>query len=99
MIQYLYLGKDGDNGDDDAEDEVEADEDLVLGAVIGLCVVHIEKYHSSNSQGVEEEGESQQACKLHKYSLTGISSNQSNNKNDLLTWKAEKIYLLIIYDN
>lgn len=62
-LSFLYLGKDGDNGDYDAEDKVEADKDLVLGAVIRLCVVHVEKNHSSNSKGVEEQGEGQQACK------------------------------------
>lgn len=60
---YLYLGQDGDNGDDDAQDQVEADEDLVLRAVVRLCVVHVEKHHSSDSQRVVEDGERQQAWK------------------------------------
>jgi hypothetical protein len=43
--QYLYFGQDGDDGDDDAENEVEADEDLVLGAVVRLGVVYVEQHH------------------------------------------------------
>lgn len=43
--QYLYFEQDGDDGDDDIEDEVEADEDLVLGAVFRLCVVDVEQHH------------------------------------------------------
>lgn len=47
---YLYLGQDADNGDDDTEYEVEADEDLVLCAVIRRCVVNVKKHHSSDGK-------------------------------------------------
>lgn len=72
-IQYLYLGKDWDNGNDDAEDQVEADEDLVLCAVIWLSVVNVEKHHSSDSQGVVQDSEGQQACNLHNHMLNVIA--------------------------
>lgn len=62
LMLYLYLGQDGDNGDDDAEDKVEADEDLVLCAVVRLRVVDIKQHHSSDSQCIVENGERQQAC-------------------------------------
>lgn len=72
-ILYLYLGKDWDNWNDDAEDQVEADEDLVLCAVIWLSVVNVEKHHSSDSQGVVEDSEGQQACHLHNHMLNVIA--------------------------
>lgn len=59
--QYLYFEQDGDDGDDDIEDEVEADEDLVLGAVFRLCVVDVEQHHWGEGQCIVEEGELQQA--------------------------------------
>ena len=55
--RHLDFGQDGDDGDDNAEDEVEADEDLVLCAVIRQCVVHIEQYHGSKGQGIVHYGE------------------------------------------
>lgn len=67
---YLYLGQNGDNRDDDAQDKVEADEDLVLCAVVRLRVVDVEKHHSSDSQSVVDEGERQQAWKWHGHTFT-----------------------------
>lgn len=52
--RYLYLGQDADNGDNDTENEVEADEDLVLCAVIRCSVVNEEKHHSSDGQCIVE---------------------------------------------
>lgn len=51
---YLYLGQDADDGHDDTEYEVEADEDFVLCAVIRRSVVNVEKHHSSNGQCIVE---------------------------------------------
>lgn len=51
---YLYLGQDADGGDDDTEYEVEADEDLVLCAVIRFSVVNEKKHHSGNGQCIVE---------------------------------------------
>lgn len=59
--QYLYFGQDGDDGDDDAENEVEANEDFVLGAVVRLGVVDVEQHPWGEGQCVVEEGERQQA--------------------------------------
>ncbi|TNN86120.1 hypothetical protein EYF80_003537 [Liparis tanakae] len=56
------MGPNGHNGHDDAEYEVEADEDLVLGAVVRFGVKHVEKHNGGESQGVEEDGEGQQSC-------------------------------------
>lgn len=53
-MPYLYLRQDGDNGDDDTEDKVEADEDFVFCAVIRLCVVNVEKHHSSDGECIVE---------------------------------------------
>lgn len=51
---YLYLGQDADDGDDDTEYEVEADEDFVLCAVIRRSVVNVEKHHSCDGQCIVE---------------------------------------------
>lgn len=59
---YLYFGQDGDNGYDDAENEVQADEGLVFSAVIRLDVKQVEQHHSSKRQGVEQNGEEEEAC-------------------------------------
>lgn len=55
------MRQDGHNGNNDAEDEVEADEDLVLRAVIGLGVKHVEEHDSGERQGVEDDGEGEQS--------------------------------------
>ena len=58
---YLDFGQDGDDRDDDAEDEVEADEDLVFSAVVRLGVVHVEQHDRCERQRVVEDREGQQA--------------------------------------
>lgn len=54
---YLYFVQNGHHRDDNTEDEVEADEDLVLGAVVRFGVVQIEKHHGSKSQDIVQNGE------------------------------------------
>lgn len=63
---YLNFGQDGNNRDDDTEDKVEADDNLVLFAVIRLRVVNIEQHNSGESQSVIQEGERQQAWESHE---------------------------------
>lgn len=60
---YLNFGQNGHHGHDDAENEVEADEDLVLRAVIGPGVKDVEEHNSSESQDVVDNGDKQQSCK------------------------------------
>lgn len=62
-IYYLHFGQNGHDGHDDAEYEVEADEDLVLRAVIWLRVKHVEEHDGGESQGVADDGDKQQSCK------------------------------------
>lgn len=61
-IHYLNFGKHSNDGYYDAEDQVEADEDLVLGAVIRLGVEHVEKHNSSESKGEVDDGDEEQRC-------------------------------------
>ena len=60
QILYLNLGQDGHHRHNDTEDEVEADEDLVLCAVVRLSVVNVEEHHSSEGQGKVKDGEKEQ---------------------------------------
>lgn len=62
---YLNFGQNGHHGHDDAENEVEADEDLVLRAVIGPGVKDVEEHNSSESQDVVDNGDKQQSCKAN----------------------------------
>lgn len=55
---HLDFGQDGHGRDDDAEDEVDADEDLALRAALGLGVVNIEQRDGRNGGSVEDEGDS-----------------------------------------
>ncbi len=57
FLHYLNFGQNGHNGHDDAENEVEADEDLVLCAVIRCGVKHVEEHDSSESHSIVEDGE------------------------------------------
>lgn len=57
---YLYLRQDRDNRDDDAKDEVEADENFVVCAVIWLCVINVEQHHGCESQCIVKYSERQQ---------------------------------------
>ena len=66
-LHYLNSGKNGDDGHNDAEDEVEADEDLVLGAVVRFGVIHIEEHDSGESHSVVDDGERQQSCEVNKH--------------------------------
>lgn len=61
-LHYLNFGNNSNDGHYDAEYQVEADEDLVLGAVIGLGVEHVEKHNSSESKGVVDDGDEEQRC-------------------------------------
>lgn len=60
---YLNFGQNGHHGHNDAENEVEADEDFVLCAVIGPGVKDVEEHDSSESQDVVDNGDKQQRCK------------------------------------
>lgn len=60
---YLHFGQDGHHGHDDAENEVEADEDLVLRAVVRLGVEDVEEHDSGESQGEVGDGDNQESCK------------------------------------
>lgn len=60
---YLHFGQDGHHGHDDAENEVEADEDLVLRAAIRLGVEDVEEHDSGESQGEVDDGDNQESCK------------------------------------
>lgn len=59
---YLNFGQDGDDGYGDAEDEVEADEDFVLSAVVRLGVVEIEEHHRGKRQCIVEHSEEEETC-------------------------------------
>lgn len=61
-LHYLNFGHNGHDGHNDAEYEVEADEDLVLCAVVRSGVKHVEEYNSSESQGEVCDGDGQQSC-------------------------------------
>ena len=73
---HLNFGQDGHDGHGDAEQEVEADEDFVLGAVVRRRIKHVEEHDGSERQRVEDEGEGQQGCERRvtletkTYSLT-----------------------------
>lgn len=60
-VPYLDFGKNGHDGDDDAEYEVEADEDFVLSATVRLDVEQVEEHDGSKGQGVVEDGEWEQS--------------------------------------
>lgn len=61
-LRYLNFGQNGHDGHDDAENEVEADEDLVLRAVVGFGIKHVEEHDGGESQGEVEDGDGQQSC-------------------------------------
>lgn len=53
----LHFWKNGHHRHNDAEDEVEADEGFVLGAVIRLCVEYIEQNHSGKGTDIVHQCE------------------------------------------
>lgn len=57
----LDLRQDGQEGGSDAEEHVDADEDLVLGAAIRVGVVHVEHGQSHHRQQVVDRGDRQQS--------------------------------------
>lgn len=82
-LPHLDLGQYGHNRDDEAEDEVDADEDLALCATLGLGVVDVEQHYGRNGGGIEDEGEDakswgrkqkgtrlEQSPSLHELSVT-----------------------------
>lgn len=66
VFYYLDFGQDGHDGHDDAEDEVEADEDFVLRAVVGFGVINVENHDEAERQGVEDDGDREQSCGKHQ---------------------------------
>lgn len=62
-MHYLNFRQNGHNRNSNAEDEVEADENFVLCAVVRFGVIHIEEHDSSKSQRIEDEGAGQKSCK------------------------------------
>lgn len=58
----LHFWKDSHHRHNDTKDEVEADEDFVLCAVIWLCVEYIEQNHSSEGTDIVHQCEREQGC-------------------------------------
>lgn len=58
----LDLRQDGQNGGSDAEEHVDADEDLVLSATIRVGVVYVEHDQRHQRQQVVHCGDRQQSC-------------------------------------
>ncbi len=58
----LNLRQDGHDRGSDAEEHVDADEDLVLSATIRMGVVHVERNHRHQRQQVVQCGDGQQSC-------------------------------------
>lgn len=58
----LDLRQDGQEGGSDAEEHVDTDEDLVLGATIRVGVVHVEHGQSHHRQQVVDRRDRQQSC-------------------------------------
>lgn len=51
-VGYLNFGQDGHDGGSDTQQHVDADESLVLGAAVGVGVVHVEQHQRHEGQGV-----------------------------------------------
>lgn len=62
FLAYLHFGQDGNNWHDDAEDEIEADEGFVRGAVVRLSVVDVEQHNGSKGRAIEGHREGEQSC-------------------------------------
>lgn len=60
--QNLDLWEDGHNRGSDAEEHIDADEDLVLSAAIRVSVVDIEHDQGHQRQQVAHCGDRQQSC-------------------------------------
>lgn len=68
----LDLRQDGQNRGCHAEEHVDADEDLVLSATIGVGVVYVEHDQRHQRQQVVHCGDRQQSCE-HKTELHYIA--------------------------
>lgn len=55
MLTILDTGRDGCHGDEHAQATVHAQEDLVVHAVVPLCVKHSHQSQASNSNGIHDE--------------------------------------------
>lgn len=60
---YLNFGEDGHNRNCNTEDEVQADEDLVLCAAVRLSVEDVEQCGKDDRQDIEEACKRQQGWK------------------------------------
>lgn len=63
--ENLDLRQDGEDGGADAEQHVDADEDLVFSATVGVGVVDVEHDQRHQRQQVVDRGDREQGCK-HK---------------------------------
>lgn len=63
---YLHFGQNGNHRYDDAENKVEADEELVFGTVVGFGVVEIKQHNCSKGESVMQDSEEQQTCRHRK---------------------------------
>lgn len=59
----LDLRQDGHDRGSDAEQHVDADEDFVLGAAVGVGVVDVEHDQRDQRQQVVQRSDRQQSCK------------------------------------
>lgn len=69
----LYLRQDGHDGGSDAEEHVDADEDLVFSATIRVGVVDVEHDQRYQREQIVHCGDRQQGCEhMNKHYLTVI---------------------------
>ncbi len=96
---YLYFWKNGNHRYDDAENKVEADEELVFGAVVGFGVVEIKQHDCCKGQSVMQDSEAQQTCGHRKQSRVSFSEKSGFGHTCLQTWWTVciSVYLLSTY--
>lgn len=87
---YLYFWQNGNHRYDDAENKVEADEELVFGAVVGFGVVEIKQYDCCKGQGIMQDSEEQQTCGHRKQSHVSFSEKSGFGHTCLQTYCDEQ---------
>ena len=83
MCVNLDLRQDGEEGGGDAEEHVDADEDLVLGAAIRVGVEHVEQDQSHHRQQVVERRDRQQSCGCTQHVGESTCVRQSANRKEI----------------
>lgn len=68
---HLDVWQDGQQRGSDAEQHVDADEDLVVGAAVRVGVVKVEEDHRHHRQQVVDGGDRQQSCE-HTSNTTSL---------------------------